>query len=261
MATACFGCVRGAGRGEGGRSGRGGRRQGGAGRACLLGPSRLLGPTRPSHLSPASAWPPLTHPLQAVSDQLLLISAAAAAPGGKPAGVPDHVTLRRRAAEHIRAHASEFAPFLPYEPGDGYPEGEHPDPAAVAAAVGRYCARMGGSSTWGGHPELRALSCVLGLPLQVFQAGAPSYTITPDAEGVDGGGRGAGGAGAGAGAPRRAGGGDDSEQLLGRGEQPGGGRSALFGDPSLRLRLSFHRSYYALGEHYNSVVAKGAGGA
>lgn len=189
--------------------------------------------------------------LQAVSDQLLLLSDAMsrsiAAGGASKVSVPDHVTLRKRAAEHIRAHADAFAPFLPYEESDGYPEGADPEASAVQRAVDRYCARMAGSSAWGGHPELRALSCTLGLPLVVYQAGAPAFTITPERESVER---------VAEGARRRAGGGDDSEQLGGL-DALGSG-SSLFNDPNLRLQLSFHRSYYTLGEHYNSVVAKGA---
>ena len=50
---------------------------------------------------------------------------------GAKTAVPDHQSLRVRAAEHIRAHADAFAAFLPYEAGDGYPEGLQPDAAQV----------------------------------------------------------------------------------------------------------------------------------
>jgi OTU domain-containing protein 6 len=102
--------------------------------------------------------------------------------------------------------------------------------------VGRYCDRMGSAATgavvWGGHPELRALSATLGVPIVVYQAGAPPLEFTPAGEerrnpAADG---------------RR--GGEDDWRL-----PPG----------DVKLRLSFHRHYYALGEHYNSVV-DGAGG-
>jgi hypothetical protein len=187
--------------------------------------------------------------------------------------VPDHATLRRRAAEYVRLHAASFAPFLPYEPGDGYPEGVAPDAAAVSRAVERYTARMATSSAWGGHPELRALVCTLGLPATVYQAGAPSYSITPDVESVAGGAPAAaasgtpavGGGGARRGRGRgRAGSDDDDGDVGGAGGSDRGGRGrdvALMGDPSLALRLSFHRTYYASGEHYNSVVPVSPAGA
>lgn len=193
--------------------------------------------------------------MQAVSDQLLILSTPSAggsasshsAKHGASSGssvVPDHFTLRKRAAEYIRVHWESFAPFLPYEPSDGFPEGLEPEPSAVKAAVEKYCARMGNSSAWGGHPELRALSCTLGLPVVVYQAGAPPFTITPETESM---GDGTGSARAG----RRRGSQDEddsSSSVFG---------SSLMSDPNLRLQLSFHKTYYRLGEHYNSVVAKG----
>lgn len=183
---------------------------------------------------------------QAVSDQLLLLAGAPASVTPSSTSVPDYATLRRRAAEHIAAHWASFAPFLPYEPGDGYPEGGSPDPAAVRAAVGAYTARMGRSAAWGGHPELRALSCVLGLPVVVYQAGAPPFTITPDAESMgDGGGTKSGG--------RRRRGSDDDDRDRGA-TNSSSSSSLLMADPSLTLRLSFHRTYFTLGEHYNSVA-------
>ena len=170
--------------------------------------------------------------VQAVSEQLQLL-APPARPGASSAAaaaavaVPDHATLRRRAAEHIRTHADDFAPFLPYEATDGYPEGEAP-PAAARAAVARYCARMStpNGAVWGGHPEIRALACTLGVPVVVYQAGAPVLTLGPD--------------------------GDETTRRVAAqaSDTPTGWR--VPGDAT--LRLSFHRHYYALGEHYNSVV-------
>jgi hypothetical protein len=197
---------------------------------------------------PPPRRPPDSHP-QAVSDQLLLLSGTGASPASS-ASVPDHGTLRRRAAEHIAAHWEAFAPFLPYEAGDRYPEGADPDPGAVQAAVGAYTARMGRTAAWGGHPELRALSCVTGLPVVVYQAGAPPFTVTPDAESM-GAGR---GSGSGPRGGRRRAGSDDGDD----GDVRSGSSSALMGDPSLTLRLSFHRTYFTLGEHYNSVAPAAA---
>jgi len=201
---------------------------------------------------------------RAVSDQLLLLSSRAGGGGS----VPDHAVLRRRAAEYIRAHGPEFAPFLPYEPADGYPEGEAPDEAAVRAAVARYCLRLAGSVCWGGHPELRALSCTLGLPFLVFQAGAPPYSITPDAEvmaeqGTAPAAQAAGSSSAAAGsAPSGSRRRRDARQRAeseggGLDESPGRwGAGALMADANLRIQLSFHK-LIAQGEHYNSVVPRG----
>ncbi len=114
----------------------------------------------------------------------------------------------------------EFAPFLPYEDEDGY--GADGTDEGVRAAVSRYCDRLVRSSCWGGHPELRALSCTVGVPIVVFQATHPPLVFRPS------GAQSGGGAGA---------------QL-----PPGG----VF-DTEFALRLSFHRHYLTLGEHYNSV--------
>lgn len=157
---------------------------------------------------------------RAVSDQLTQLAACGAA---KSSSAPDHLALRHAAAEHIRLHPAEFGPFLPYEPQDAFPEGVNPDEKAVQAAVDRYCARMARSGIWGGHPELRALATFLLTPIVVHEAGAPAQTLLPitDAE-------------------------------LKTGSTNGMNGTSLFGGSA--LQLSFHRHYYALGEHYNSVV-------
>lgn len=85
--------------------------------------------------------------------------------------------LRKRAADYIRAHALEFAPFLPYEDEDGYTgqEGE-----AARLCVQRYADRLEHSACWGGHPELRALACTLGIPIIVYQAEGEPSVFRPD---------------------------------------------------------------------------------
>ena len=161
---------------------------------------------------------------RAVSDQLaaqlLRERSGAASPFAATPLPPDHLTLRRRATEHIRLHPVDFGPFLPYEPQDGFPEGEHPAPSAVRAAVDSYCARMARPGIWGGHPELRALATVLLTPIVVHEADAPPQTIMPMT--------------------------DEDVRAGGRASGVGAGEGSLM--------LSYHRHYYALGEHYNSVV-------
>lgn len=157
--------------------------------------------------------------LQAVADQL---AAASRASGGSGSGTLDHAALRRRAAEYIATHAADFAPFLPYEASDAYPTVAEPTPSDVRAAVERYTTRLASTAAWGGHPELRALACTLGRPIVVYQAGAAPWQMTPDAEAM----LAAGGSG-------------------GVGVLP-------------PLRLSFHKFFYGLGEHYNSVVPRAA---
>ena len=70
---------------------------------------------------------------------------------------------------------------------------------------------------WGGHPEIRALACSLGLTVVVYGANHAPITISPDTA--------------------------DKPSSFGS-----------FSTNEYCLRLSFHTHYYALGEHYNSVV-------
>ena len=100
--------------------------------------------------------------------------------------------LRKRAAQYMRDHAEEFAPFLGHDPNDE-------DYTA-------YCDKVESVvlAEWGGQLELKALSHVLGLPIHVYDGS----NIIKMGDNID--------------------------------EEP--------------LRISYHRFYYALGEHYNSVT-------
>ena len=107
-----------------------------------------------------------------------------------------------------------------YEPfaefGEGH--GAH-DSGDHPATYEQYVNNVRSTSTWGGQLELRALSEALKVPIVVFSAESPPLTMganDPD--------------------------GEDSE-----GKDWGKKKAVL---------LSFHRHYYALGEHYNSVVPK-----
>ena len=80
---------------------------------------------------------------------------------------------------------------------------------------------MARPGVWGGHPELRALATALLTPIIVHEAGAPPLVIAPI-----------------------------TDEHLRSGIQASGPASST----SAGLQLSFHRHYYALGEHYNSVV-------
>ncbi len=88
------------------------------------------------------------------------------------------------------------------------------------ATYEQYVANVRSTSTWGGQLELRALCEALKVPIVVFSAESPPLTMGaehyPD--------------------------GEDSE-----GKEWSKTKAIL---------LSFHRHYYALGEHYNSVVPK-----
>jgi OTU domain-containing protein 6 len=75
--------------------------------------------------------------------------------------VPDYQELRELAAEHLRSHRGEFAPYL-------VPEDEGEDPEAYFE---RYCDAVETTATWGGHVELQALSGALGRRITVFAVG------------------------------------------------------------------------------------------
>lgn len=108
-----------------------------------------------------------------------------------------------------------------YEPfaefGEGH--GAH-DSGDHPATYEQYVNNVRSTSTWGGQLELRALSEALKVPIVVFSAESPPLTMGeehyPD--------------------------GEDSE------DKDWSKKKAVL--------LSFHRHYYALGEHYNSVIPK-----
>jgi len=113
---------------------------------------------------------------RSVADQLALRSG-----GG---GAHSHGALRTRTADFIRAFWEEFAPFLPYEPEDGFPSTG--SGASVRDAVGRYCGRLAGTNMWGGHPEIRSLANVLGCSIVVYREGAPPLQFHPRGEELEG---------------------------------------------------------------------------
>ena len=98
------------------------------------------------------------------------------------------------------------------------PEDGFPDsgegPQAIAA-VNRYCDRFASTATWGGHPELRALANAVKLPIVVYQANADPWVFAPD----------------------------DMDITL---------KKPVDLEPC--IKLSYHKHYYVLGEHYNSLV-------
>jgi OTU domain-containing protein 6 len=79
-----------------------------------------------------------------------------------------------------------------------------------------YVSNVRTSAEWGGHLELRALAVALHRPILIYQAHTPDpLEITPNS-------------------------GNGDATPAAAGDEP--------------IRLSYHRHYYALGEHYNQVV-------
>uniref|UniRef100_A0A3B4XQA4 ubiquitinyl hydrolase 1 n=1 Tax=Seriola lalandi dorsalis TaxID=1841481 RepID=A0A3B4XQA4_SERLL len=76
--------------------------------------------------------------------------------------------LRSRTADHMRSHADDFLPFLTNpNTGDMYTTEEFE----------KYCSEVEHTAAWGGQLELRALTQVLHLPIQVIQADSPAVKI------------------------------------------------------------------------------------
>lgn len=76
--------------------------------------------------------------------------------------------LRCRTAEHMRSHADDFLPFLVNpDTGDLFTEDEFE----------KYCSDVEHTAAWGGQLELRALTHVLHLPVEVIQADSATINI------------------------------------------------------------------------------------
>ncbi len=118
----------------------------------------------------------------------------------------------------LGSNRSEYEPFA--ECGEGNTScngGDHP------ATFEDYVNKVRSTSTWGGQLELRALSEGLKCPIVVFSAEGPPLTMGAEYAPIE-------------------------------------TRESTFDDfgwdVKKALLLSFHRHYYALGEHYNSVIPK-----
>ncbi|XP_062917541.1 deubiquitinase OTUD6B [Mobula hypostoma] len=78
------------------------------------------------------------------------------------------VELRSLAAEYMRSHVDDFLPFLTNSnTGDMYTPDEFE----------KYCHEVASTAAWGGQLELRALSHVLKMPMEVIQADSAPITV------------------------------------------------------------------------------------
>ncbi|XP_042362594.1 deubiquitinase OTUD6B [Plectropomus leopardus] len=97
---------------------------------------------------------------RAIEDQL--------AQRSKPGIIMSVKELRSRTAEHMRSHADDFLPFLTNpNSGDMYTTDEFE----------KYCSDVEHTAAWGGQLELRALTQVLHLRVEVIQADSPTIKI------------------------------------------------------------------------------------
>ena len=135
-----------------------------------------------------------------------------------PAAASSHSALRQAASVYMQRHMQHFLPYLVHD-DDG--ETMSADEAAEYVQALR---REHGDVVWGGHAECVALSGVVGRPLHVWSADGGEMVVT----GVEASSGKSGTAGA---------------------EAGGGGVGG-----SKDVQISFHKYYFGLGNHYNSVV-------
>ncbi|XP_060760036.1 deubiquitinase OTUD6B [Neoarius graeffei] len=76
--------------------------------------------------------------------------------------------LRVQTAQYMRSHEDDFLPFLTNpNTGDMY----------TADEFEKYCSDVAETAAWGGQLELRALTHVLQLPIEIIQADSPAVII------------------------------------------------------------------------------------
>ncbi|KAJ7582759.1 hypothetical protein C8J56DRAFT_230152 [Mycena floridula] len=132
----------------------------------------------------------------AIADQLALLSII-------PPNHANYAAVRLAASNYIYSHPDDFLPFLPSDDGG----------IMSPKQFEQYCVAIRDTATWGGEPEILALSRAYNVPIHVIQGENPPVVIHKPT-----------------GAPQ---------------EQDTRSKRAL--------RISYHRRMYGLGEHYNSL--------
>jgi OTU domain-containing protein 6 len=123
--------------------------------------------------------------------------------------------LRKVAADHIRSNPLEYLPFLDVNPAEA-----EADPAL---AVAGYCRAVAETAEWGGQVEIKAIASSLQIPISVYSADSPLLTVGEEFK---------------------------QEQLTKLHKVlPEAAAAQSIAD----IRITFHKCYYALGEHYNST--------
>jgi len=80
--------------------------------------------------------------------------------------------IRTAAADFIRSHPDDFLPFLPS------PESGSDDTGMLTPAqFEEYCSSIKDTATWGGEPEIVALSRAFKIPIHIVQGGKPSIVV------------------------------------------------------------------------------------
>ncbi|MEW5319647.1 MAG: hypothetical protein WDW38_010790 [Sanguina aurantia] len=147
-------------------------------------------------------------------------AAAAAAATGSPDQQPTpaasgYQALRTMAANHIRANADGFLPYM--DDSDALQGGKRREEGV--SLLEQYCRDLEGTAVWGGQLELGALAQALQRTITVYSVGLPPVTM--------------------------------GEEFRESGGSSSGGSSPCSGPP---LVVCYLRHAYGLGEHYNSVT-------
>jgi len=80
--------------------------------------------------------------------------------------------IRTAAADFIRSHPDDFLPFL------SSPESARGDAGMLTPAQFEdYCSSIKDTATWGGEPEIVALSGAFKIPIHIVQGGKPSIVV------------------------------------------------------------------------------------
>ncbi|GJJ12166.1 hypothetical protein Clacol_006407 [Clathrus columnatus] len=100
----------------------------------------------------------------AVADQLNLLSIL------PPAGAT-YETTRKTAADYIHSHPDDFLPFLVSLTD------VNSDEPMTLEELDKYCDMIRSTATWGGEPEITALSRAYNIPIHVIQGEKPSLVV------------------------------------------------------------------------------------
>jgi len=101
----------------------------------------------------------------AVGDQLALL-------GILPPSQASYPFIRTAAADFIRSHPDDFIPFLPSPESAGGDAG-----ILTPTQFEDYCSSIKDTATWGGEPEIVALSGAFKIPIHIVQGGKPSIVV------------------------------------------------------------------------------------
>ncbi|KAL4067585.1 hypothetical protein V8B97DRAFT_1697421 [Scleroderma yunnanense] len=145
----------------------------------------------------------------AIADQLLLLNIL-------PPSQANYGTVRIAAAEYMARHPDDFIPFIPSTSGEDGLGATADTGLMTAKQFEQYCLSIRDTGTWGGEPEILALSKAYNVPILVIQGGNPPVVVH-----------------------------NPKDALF----------DCMDGHTKV-ARISFHRRKYGLGEHYNSLRPK-----